>query len=71
MEVMKNYIVKVENMTCGHCKTTIEKKALEAGGKNVEVNLENKTLSFDGDEGVISKVIEYINETGIYKATKI
>ena len=71
MDVVKNFKVKVEHMTCGHCKTTIEKKAKEAGAINVEVNIENGTLSFDGDEIMISKILENINETGIYKANRI
>jgi len=68
---MKNYKVKVENITCGHCKATIEKKAKESGAENVSVNVEEGLLSFDADDEVSGKVIDSINETGIYKATKI
>ena len=71
MEVLNNYKVKVDNMTCSHCGIKIEKTAMEAGAKNVSVNRENGLLTFEGDDVIAENVIASINETGIYKATKI
>lgn len=58
-------------MTCAHCKEKIEKRARENGATNVSVNREAGLLTFEAEEGVMEKVINSINETGIYKATKI
>ncbi|MFZ5554684.1 MAG: heavy-metal-associated domain-containing protein [Bacteroidota bacterium] len=68
MEVMKKQQVKVENMTCGHCKMKIEKIAVEQGGKNVHVDLQSGLLEFESDDEAREKVIGAINETEIYKA---
>lgn len=37
----------VTDMTCGHCKMTIEKALVENGFTDVVINLENKTVEFD------------------------
>jgi len=42
-----NMKLEVTNMTCGHCKMTIEKALNEQGFKNVEADLETKLVSFD------------------------
>lgn len=37
----------VTNMTCGHCKMTIEKALKENGFDSVEINLEDKSVEVD------------------------
>lgn len=39
--------LEVTNMTCGHCKMTIEKALNEKGFKNVEADLATKLVSFE------------------------
>jgi Cu+-exporting ATPase len=42
-----NMKLTVTNMTCGHCKATVEKALHEKGFKNVEVNLDQQIVEFD------------------------
>jgi len=48
---MTSKIINVEGMSCDHCKMAVTKavNALE-GVSNVEVSLENKTVSVDFEE---------------------
>jgi Cu+-exporting ATPase len=39
--------LEVTNMTCGHCKMTIEKALKEKGFNNVEIDLDTKTVSVE------------------------
>jgi len=39
--------VTVNDMTCGHCKMTIEKVLKENGINDVNINLEDHTVEFD------------------------
>ncbi len=42
-----NLKLEVTNMTCGHCKMTIEKALHENGFDQVEINLDTKTVNVD------------------------
>ncbi|NMM51144.1 copper ion binding protein [Paenibacillus aquistagni] len=43
---------KVEGMSCGHCKQSVEKAVDELGVKG-EVSLENKTVTLTYDESKV------------------
>lgn len=60
---MKNEFI-VGNMTCKHCKMTIENKlSLLEGVTKVSVNIDEKTVGVDGDVS-IDKIEEAIREAG-------
>ncbi|SMG17648.1 copper ion binding protein [Paenibacillus aquistagni] len=44
---------KVEGMSCGHCKQSVEKAVDELGVKG-EVSLENKTVTLTYDESKVT-----------------
>ncbi len=56
--------LKVEGMTCNHCKTSVE-KALKsvAGVENAEVNLQAGTAKVEGN-APMDKLIEAVQEEG-------
>jgi copper chaperone len=56
--------LKVEGMTCNHCKTSVE-KALKsvAGVENAEVNLQAGTAKVYGNAPV-DKLVEAVQEEG-------
>lgn len=59
-------ILKVEGMTCGHCKAAVM-KAVEgvSGTNNIIVSLENKEVTFNtSNEETIEKVKEAIEDQG-------
>lgn len=59
-------ILKVEGMTCGHCKAAVM-KAVEgvSGTNNIIVSLENKEVTFNtSNEEIIEKVKEAIEDQG-------
>ncbi len=41
-------LVKVLGMSCEHCKKRVENALLALGAKNVSVNLESKSVCFEG-----------------------
>ena len=58
------YQLYVPDMTCKHCKMTIENKLRRLSGiKQVFVNLEEKTVGVDGDLS-LEEVKEAIREVG-------
>lgn len=58
-------VLKVEDMMCDHCVDRI-KNGLEDVGIQAEVNLNDKTVSMDGDENVVEKVIEILGDLGFF-----
>ncbi len=56
----------VPDMTCGHCKTTVENAVSSLDGvRSAEVNLEAKTVTVDHDETVDStSIVGAIEEAG-------
>lgn len=51
---MNKEILKVNGMSCGHCKATVERE-LKSLNVQAEVNLEQKTVSVEYDESKVSK----------------
>ena len=41
-------LIKVLGMMCEHCKKRVENALLALGAKNVSVNLESKSVYFEG-----------------------
>lgn len=59
--------IKVDGMSCTHCASRVKNELLSLGATDIEVDLDNKTVSFCGDieEEEIKKAI---NSLGfIYK----
>ena len=56
-------VLKAEDMHCGKCVERIE-KAMTAEGMKFEVNLEQKTVSVDGDLQVVNKAKEILDDLG-------
>ncbi len=60
-------ILNVENMTCDHCKMTVEKALTNAGFTNVAVDLGKGTVAVDGDD--VAAATKIIEDSG-YKVKK-
>jgi len=62
---MEKQIIKVNGMSCNHCKMSIE-KALKEIGVSAVVNLETKTVDVEYDKQKVSleKVISEIEDQG-------
>lgn len=64
---MKTEVIKVDGMTCNHCKSAVE-GALKSvtGVKSADVNLDEKNVSVEFDEATVSvdKLKEEIEEQG-------
>ncbi|ACJ16331.1 hypothetical protein TON_0843 [Thermococcus onnurineus NA1] len=56
---MAKVVLKINNMSCGHCVMTI-RRALEKIGAKAEVSLENKTAVVEYDESKL-KIEDLIN----------
>jgi copper chaperone len=68
---MSKVVFKVDGMTCGHCKMTVENtlKAL-AGVDSVEVNLKKKTASVSFNESLCAiEAMKTALEAGGYAVT--
>jgi copper chaperone len=53
---MEEITFHVSGMTCGHCKSSVERGLQELNGVNdVKVNLESKTVTVNYDQSRISK----------------
>jgi Cu+-exporting ATPase len=61
--------VVVNDMTCGHCKMTIEKVLKENGISDVNINLEDHTVEFDLNGKTEEQAVSYIESKG-YTVTK-
>ena len=59
-------VFSVPEMSCGHCKTTVENAVSSVGGvRSAEVNLEAKTVTVDHDDTVDkSTIVGAIEEAG-------
>lgn len=51
---MSKEVLKVDGMSCGHCKATVERE-LKNLNVQAEVNLEQKTVSVEYDESKVSR----------------
>ncbi len=66
--IMKSQTIKVEGMTCNHCKANVESNLEKLNFINsAKVNLNDKSVTIEGDNIEIEKVIETVNALG-YKA---
>ncbi len=64
---MTTTTLTVPDISCGHCKTSIEGAVKEIDGvQNVTVDIESKTveLSYDDSTADIARIIEAIEEQG-------
>lgn len=55
--------LKVEGMMCQSCVNRVV-EALKEIGVTAEVSLENKTVTFDGEEALVKKVASEIEDLG-------
>jgi copper chaperone len=65
--MMEKKTLKVEGMTCGHCKSAVTNALTELEGvKNVTVHLETGTVDVEVDESKVSEseMREAIEEQG-------
>ncbi len=62
---MEKITLKVDGMMCMHCVHSVE-DALKAqeGISNVEINLQEKTVSFNADAALKEKAVEIIEDLG-------
>lgn len=70
MAEVKNNI-KIEGMTCGHCKKAVENILREENGVILaEVDLEKAEakVTFDNSKTSLEALKKAINDSGIYKA---
>lgn len=56
-------VLKVEGMKCDGCVKRVT-EGLKADGIVAEVSLENKTVSFEGDENVVKTAVSEIEDLG-------
>ena len=56
--------VKVEGMTCNHCKMSVEKALKETGFGEVNVNLEDKSVEFDLSGKTLEQAVAAIEAKG-------
>ena len=56
-------VLNVKEMSCNHCVERIT-KALDPTGIKYEINLENKTVTVDGSENCVARVIEELDDLG-------
>ena len=63
---MENITLKVEGMSCGHCKSAVESALKEAGAAEATVNLEAGTVavSYDAAKVDVPKMKEAIEDAG-------
>lgn len=55
--------LKVEGMMCEGCVKRVT-EGLKEVGITAEVSLENKTVSFEGDENAVKKAVSEIEDLG-------
>lgn len=65
-------IIKIQGMTCGHCKKAVENiLSEERGVVQAEVILQNAeaSVTFDDAQTSLEVLKKAINDSGIYKAS--
>jgi len=68
---MKQKILKVEGMSCGHCSARVEKALNAIDGVEASVNLEKKTASVELSKEVSDETLKWAVEEAGYKVTEI
>ncbi|MDQ0253606.1 copper chaperone [Evansella vedderi] len=64
---MKKEVIRVDGMTCNHCKSTVEGALKNVAGVTLaEVNLDENNVSVEFDESAVTldKLKEEIEEQG-------
>lgn len=64
---MEKITLKVEGMSCGHCKAAVEKALKETNGvRNAEVNLTSKSVevTYDQDRVDRASLVKAIEDAG-------
>lgn len=64
---MEKLVLKVEGMSCGHCKAAVEKSLKGVSGvKDAEVDLLKKTVTVSFEAGKVNEkqLAEVIDEAG-------
>ena len=62
---METKTIKVEGMTCNHCKANVESNLEKlAFIENAQVNLSEKTVTLEGDNIELDKINETIDSIG-------
>ncbi len=63
--IMNTEIIKVEGMTCNHCKANVESNLEKLSFiEKVQVNLSDKTVTIEGDNIEVEKAKETIKSLG-------
>lgn len=68
---MKDITLRIEGMSCGHCKNSVERMLKEKEGVlKVEVNLNDSLANVSINSDIVTKedLVEVINNSGMYKA---
>jgi len=71
---MQKINLRIEGMSCDGCKRTVAIAIEDLNGvKNAQVDLQKKEAEVTFDDMVVSKekIIEAVDNTGIYKAQEI
>lgn len=64
-DTMKNQTIKVEGMTCNHCKSNVEMNLEKLSFiKSAQVNLNDKSVTLEGDNIDLDKVKETVESIG-------
>ena len=68
---MKQKILKVEGMSCGHCSARVEKALNAIDGVEATVNLEGKSAEVTLSKEVSDETLKWAVEEAGYKVTEI
>lgn len=69
-DILKNKVLKIEGMSCTHCKLAVE-KALKDFVEDVEVSLEDKTAMIKYKNNIDDEKLREVIEEAGYKLTSI
>ncbi len=62
---MASKTVKIPNINCGHCTSTIEREVGELEGvTSVKADKENKEVTIEWNETTWTKIADLLNEIG-------
>lgn len=73
IEMSEKTTIHVEGMSCGHCTNAVKNLIEEVNGVesvNVDLGRNEANVSFDANETNTKAIIDNINSSDIYKATK-
>ncbi len=52
--------IKVVNIKCGGCSSMITSSLEKQGLKNISIDVDNQTISFDGDKELAKRILQKI-----------